>query len=260
VTGRTPPLVLVAHGSRDLRAAATVDRLVSRTRRARPGIAVSAAHLDHTAPHPRDALAHLAASGCREVVVLPLLLTAAYHSRVDLPAVLAQARVSHPELVVRYGSTLGPHPLLLDGLERRLRGAGVVPGDRRTGVVLAGAGSSDPAATAAVAALAGRWARRGWFGVRAAFASATGPRPDEAVADLRRAGAPRVAVASYVLADGMLPDRIRDGARAAGAEAVSRPLGAGSEVVRVVLDRYDEARDARCTADSPGYRHLHAAG
>ena len=49
----TPPLVLVAHGSRDPRAADTVARLVVRTRRARPGLDVRAAFLDHTLPHPR---------------------------------------------------------------------------------------------------------------------------------------------------------------------------------------------------------------
>ncbi|GAA3305573.1 sirohydrochlorin chelatase [Nonomuraea dietziae] len=67
------------------------------------------AYLDHGPPTLAQAL-----HGLREAVVLPLLLTEAYHSRVDLPAALAEARARDSLLRVRYGTTLGPHPLLLD--------------------------------------------------------------------------------------------------------------------------------------------------
>ena len=50
---------------------------------------------------------------------MPLLLTAAYHSKSDIPAQLAAAsdarRAARPRrrLDVRCADTLGPHPLLL---------------------------------------------------------------------------------------------------------------------------------------------------
>ncbi|NUT12613.1 MAG: CbiX/SirB N-terminal domain-containing protein, partial [Nonomuraea sp.] len=101
------PLVAVAHGSRDPRAAATVAALLDRVRLARPDVPVRVAYLDHCAPSIGQAL-----DGLDEAVVLPLLLTEAYHSRVDLPAALNEARARDPRLRVRYGTTLGPHPLL----------------------------------------------------------------------------------------------------------------------------------------------------
>ena len=187
------------------------------------------------------------------VTVLPLLLTAAYHSKTDIPRVLARTGVR-----VRYGKPLGPHPLLLRALERRLPGTAFeIPAE--TGVVLAAAGSSDPEANATIARLAARWqVRTGWFAVRPAYASAAtggqggtaGPDPATAVTRLREAGARRVVVASYLLAPGLFADRIRDGSLAAGAAAVSPALlpwphaaggGAAPEVADVVLDRYTEA-------------------
>ena len=111
-----------------------------------------------------------------------------------------------------YGATLGPHPLLLGALERRLAEAGPAARDpARTGVVLAAAGSSDPDANAAIARLAARWqARTGWFAVRPAYAAAAEPSPAAAVTGLLRAGARRVVVATYLLAPGFFADRIRE--------------------------------------------------
>jgi sirohydrochlorin ferrochelatase len=175
-------------------------------------------------------------------VVVPLLLTAAYHSKADIPAQLAAAAAARPGLDVVCAGTLGPHPLLLAALERRLREAGAGAGDAglgRTGVVLAAAGSSDPAANATIAELAARWAReRGWRAVLPGYASAAGPRPADSVRALRDGGAERVVVATYLLAPGYFADKIRDAALDAGADAVSGVLGAAPEVADVVLDRY----------------------
>jgi sirohydrochlorin ferrochelatase len=142
---------------------------------------------------------------------------------------------------VTYAAPLGPHPLLLRALERRLPAA-ALEDPAEVGVVLAAAGSSDPEANATIAGLAAQWqAETGWFAVRPAYASAAGPTPAQAVAELRQAGARRVVVASYLLAPGLFADRIRATALAAGAAAVSPALGALPEVADVVLDRYIEA-------------------
>jgi sirohydrochlorin ferrochelatase len=250
------PLVAVAHGSRDPRAAATVERLMSRVRahaaaRGLAGLPVRAAYLGHAAPSAGQVLGALPAG---PVVVLPLLLTAAYHSRTDLPAVLRAAatqRAGRPggraggraggDLEISYGDPLGPHPLLIAALERRLAQAGV-PAGPGTSVVLAAAGSSDPGARAAIARLAAQWqAARGWREVVPSYASAAAPTPGAAVAALRAAGARRVVVASYLLAPGRFADQVRDQAVAAGAAAVSAVLGDAPELADVVLTRYAAA-------------------
>jgi len=68
------------------------------------------------------------------------------------------------------------------------------------------------------------------------------------VAGLLRDGAPRVVVATYLLAPGLFADRIRQSALAAGATAVSPALGACTEVADVLLDRFAQAESQRRTA------------
>jgi sirohydrochlorin ferrochelatase len=251
-----PPLIAVAHGSKDPRAAATVSELLdvvaargSMAGEPGGGVDVRAAFLDHCAPSLPQVLGSLGDNDddgrARSAIVVPLLLTAAYHSKSDIPAQLAAAGGARDggALDVRCADTLGPHPLLLAALERRLREAGVAvdsAADRaRTSVVLAAAGSSDPAANATIADLAAGWQRdRGWRAVAPAYASAAGPSPAEAVA---RAGRGPVVVATYLLAPGYFADKIRAGAVEAGASAVSAVLGAAPEVAEVVLARYRAA-------------------
>jgi sirohydrochlorin ferrochelatase len=240
----------------DPRAAATVSELLdvvaargSMAGEPGGGVDVRAAFLDHCAPSLPQVLGSLGDNDddgrARSAIVVPLLLTAAYHSKSDIPAQLAAAGGARDggALDVRSADTLGPHPLLLTALERRLREAGVAvdsAADRaRTSVVLAAAGSSDPAANATIADLAAGWQRdRGWRAVAPAYASAAGPSPAEAVA---RAGRGPVVVATYLLAPGYFADKIRAGAVEAGASAVSAVLGAAPEVAEVVLARYRAA-------------------
>jgi sirohydrochlorin ferrochelatase len=92
-----------------------------------------------------------------------------------------------------------------------------------------------------VADVVAGWTRRfGWHGGSAAFATTTSPTVADAVAALRDSGARRVAVAQWILAPGLLPDRIVRDATAAGAP-VATALGADPGVVRAVLDRYHDA-------------------
>ncbi|MFF3887244.1 sirohydrochlorin chelatase [Streptomyces sp. NPDC001914] len=233
-----PVLVVIAHGSRDPRHAATVHALVRRVRAQRPGLRVETGFLDFNVPSVQGVLNSLAAEGVRDVVALPLLLTRAFHAKSDIPAVLRQAP---SRLRIRQAEVLGPSPLLTAALERRLYEAGLTPADKsRTAVVLASAGSTDPEAIAVIADIAREWRHTGWCAVRPAFASASLPRTEDAVRELRALGCERVAVAPYVLAPGFLPDRIARGAE--GADVLADVLGPAPEVARVLLERYDEAR------------------
>jgi sirohydrochlorin ferrochelatase len=231
------PLIAVAHGSRDPRSAATIHELSDVLRTLAPGMDVRVAFLDLSAPRLADVLAAVHADGHDEVVVVPLLLGSAYHARVDVPGALAWVANRQPRLRIRLADVLGPDPRLESLALRRLAEAGADPADRRLGVVLAGAGSSHQPANAAVHEVAGRWARQTrWSGAVAAFAAAAQPDVPAAVSSLRAAGARRIAVGSWFLAPGLLPDRVRHSAPDA---LMAEPLGADPAVARVVLDRYD---------------------
>jgi sirohydrochlorin ferrochelatase len=246
-----PVLLVIAHGSRDPRHAATVHALTRRVRSLRPGLRVETGFLDFNAPSVPQVLERLAAEGVRDVVALPLLLTRAFHAKADIPAVLHEASARLPRLAIRQADVLGPSPLLLDALERRLYEAGLTPGDKpSTGLVLASAGSTDPEAIAVIAEIARELRHTGWCAVRPAFASASLPRTEDAVAALRADGVRHVAVAPYVIAPGFLPDRILRGAREARAEVVSEVLGSTPEIARLLLRRWVDA----CELDTAARR------
>jgi sirohydrochlorin ferrochelatase len=233
-----PVLIGVAHGSRDPRAAATITALLNRVAARLPGVDIRSAYLGHATPSLPRVLQTARTED--DVTVLPLLLTDAYHSKVDIPRLLPRS--------VRYGGTLGPDPLLLQALGRRLAQAGVTPGPD-TAVVLAAAGTSDPAANAMTGRLAARWQRAaGWRAVVPAFASAASPTPAQAVAALRESGSENIVVATYLLAPGFFADRIRDTSLAAGAAAVAPVLGDAPEVADVLVERFLTARPARRAA------------
>lgn len=226
--GAGPVLLAVAHGSRDPAAQACVGALADRVERVAGGVGVRVAFVQHARPLLAEALPGATAEvGADRVIVVPLLLSTGYHLTVDIAAAARQAGS-------RVASPLGPDARLVPALAGRLAEAGVPDG---TPVVLAAAGSSDPAAAAdarrQASLLAGRWRAP----VVAAFASAAAPTVDEAVADLAaRTGRP-VAVATYLLAPGLFHDRVRR----SGAAWTSGPLGDHPAVARLVADRFRAA-------------------
>jgi sirohydrochlorin ferrochelatase len=125
---------------------------------------------------------------------------------------------------------------------RRLAEVGVTPGEAQVGVVLAAAGSSQPPANDAVAAVASRLARHTGWQVIPAFASATAPTVPDALATLHAAGARRAAVALWFLAPGLLPDKVTRLAQGAAPHALlAAPLGADDAVAALIAHRYDTA-------------------
>ncbi|MFI5889154.1 sirohydrochlorin chelatase [Actinoplanes sp. NPDC051513] len=239
-------VVLVAHGSRDPRGAAATSALARAVRRSRPAWDVHVAYLDHAGPRPLDVLASLPG---RRAVVVPLLLTKAYHGRVDIPAVLAAA--SDLPITVTLADVLGPAAsfpapevpsLLLDGLVRRLRACGPSGAvSALDAVVLAAAGTRDPAARATVEWAADALSARLSLPCAVAYASAAPPLPGAAVDLLRASGARRIGVASYFLAPGYLYDLAARSALEAGAVAVAEPLSDAPELARLVAVRVDES-------------------
>lgn len=247
------PLVAVAHGSRDPRSAATIHALMDVVRAKRPDLDVRVAFLDLSAPRVGDVLGAVHGDGHSEAVVVPLLLGRAFHARVDVPAAVADAERRYPRFRVHVADVLGPDRRLAAAAWRRLLAAGADPADPELGVVLAGAGSSHAPANRLVADVAERWrGNTSWPGTVAAFAAAAEPDVPAAIKTLRAQGAVRIAVASWFLAPGLLPDRITDLAREHAADPlIAEPMADDPGVADLVLQRYAETL-------APAYLHVPA--
>ncbi|MGO2113107.1 MAG: sirohydrochlorin chelatase [Pseudoclavibacter sp.] len=233
-TAPPPALLAVSHGTSSPAGQAAVASLVEAVAGRLPGVDVRLGHVD--VQHP-DVAESLDALGDRAVVVVPLLLSAGYHVRVDL------ARETGHRRGVAVARAMGPDARLAMALASRLEAAGGLPGDA---IVLAVAGSSDGRANDDCVRMAGMLGERLGRDVTVGFLSAAEPRLDAAVARARAqqpAGSTRVAVATYLLAPGYfhaLAARL-----AAGGDLVAPPLlGADApagELVDLVIERYRDA-------------------
>ena len=233
-----PALVALAHGSRDPRSAASINALVAEVRSLRPDLKIERAFLDLAKPTLDTTVDRLSRKH-DEIVVVPLLLTDAFHAKVDVPSAVAATQARHPDVRIRATPILGLEPRFLEVLDLRMREALKSARARELdALVLAAAGSSDPLANQSVARLARLWGSHHKLPVTAAFASSAPPATGEAVRAFRKEGRRHIAVASLFLAPGFLPDRAAELALEAGAVAVSEPLGAHPEIARTVLARY----------------------
>ncbi|EGX58291.1 hypothetical protein SZN_18566 [Streptomyces zinciresistens K42] len=237
-----PALVVVAHGSRDPRALATVRALLDAVRALRPGLPVHLGHIELNEPLLPDTLAAL---GTREAVLVPLLLSRGYHIKRDIPEIAAASRVR-----ARVAGALGPHPLLVEALSARLAEAGWrtrADGPGRRAVVLAAAGSRDPESKLDTARTARLLAARLGVPVVPAYAATAAPTVPDALRALAGRGRTEVAVASYFTAPGRFATEC---ARAAPGVAAA-PLGAHPAMAHLLLHRYDRTAAARPTATTP---------
>jgi sirohydrochlorin ferrochelatase len=223
--------LLVAHGTRNPLGVTMIGDLAA----AVAGILdelVRVGFVDVLGPTPAEVLGTLRDE---PTVVVPALLSSGYHVRVDVPRYVAES--GHQRVTVT--RPLGPSPELARALLCRLLDAGWRRDDH---VVLVAAGTRDPRGrgelrhtAAALSALVGH---RVSIAFAAPCRDGSGyPSVPEVVDSARQSGARRVALASYLLADGLFQGRLYE----AGADVVSAPLGLHPAVIRLACRRRREA-------------------
>jgi sirohydrochlorin ferrochelatase len=219
-------LVLVAHGTRKQRGVAMVGDLAQQVS-ATLGQAVHVSFVDVLGPTPSEVVASMSGP----TIMVPAFLSRGYHVTTDLPAHVEAS--GHPNVTVT--EALGPGPQLVRVLADRL----VESGWRRDdSVILAAAGTSDPAAQRDLHMMATWLSATTGSRVELGFAAIGTPRVADAVAALRRRQKGRIVVASYLLSEGLFQDRLR----ASGADVVTEPLGTHPGLVRLIASRFSRAR------------------
>jgi sirohydrochlorin ferrochelatase/(2Fe-2S) ferredoxin len=244
-------VLLVGHGSRREKSNEQV-RTLAADLESRLGLPVDAGFLELAKPSIPDAIAGLAATVSR-ISVVQLSLFAASHVKNDVPLAVQRARNEHPGVAIRNGAHLGVHPALVDLLDDRAAAVeGELGVDRETddvAVVLCARGSSDPDANSDAHKLARLlYEGREFDRVETAFVGITEPRLEEALDAAAKHRPDAVVVLPYMLGDGVLTGRIREGAAEFDDEypyvdaAAGDPLGTDSRLLDVLGDRWQEAR------------------
>ena len=239
-----PALVLTAHGSVDPRAAANTHAVADQIRLLRSNLDVRVAFCEKSTPNLHDVLT----AGVGPAVVTPLLLANAYHARVDIPEIIAEAQAGSAHADILRADTLGEDPRLVQVMRQRLVELDIDIDRDDTGVLVVAVGSSHAEANAGTATLADAIAHgTRWAGVRVAYATGPTPSVADGIAELRHLGARQIALAPWFIAGGRITDRVAAIAAAEGI-AMAEPLGAHPLLAETLLDRFDRAIAQRLAA------------
>ncbi|GAA1976447.1 sirohydrochlorin chelatase [Microbacterium pumilum] len=225
-----PALLAISHGTASQAGQSAIRRLADAVAERLADVTVRLGHVDVQQPDVAASLDALPAG--KPVVIVPLLLSAGYHVRVDLRK---QSAGREGVVIAR---ALGPDARLVEVLLQRLGALGMHDTD---GVVLAVAGSSDERANDDCRAVGAMLAEALSREVTVGFLAAAEPRLGAAVGSAR-GNAARVVVANYLLAPGYFHDLA---VRIAAGSPVARPLLDDDEppsvLVDIVVDRYRAA-------------------
>jgi sirohydrochlorin cobaltochelatase len=88
--------------------------VAQRIRSRHPGTPVRCAFLELQQSGLADAAADLADSGTRQITVVPMFLGAGRHAREDLPLLLEEVRLAHPDITFVLQAAVGEDPRVLD--------------------------------------------------------------------------------------------------------------------------------------------------
>ncbi|MBF0154174.1 MAG: sirohydrochlorin chelatase [Magnetococcales bacterium] len=204
-------ILLVGHGSRAAEGNAEVVAFAQYWGKRHPGARIEVCFIEFADPLIPAGLEQAARNADR-VLVIPLILNAAGHVKMEIPEFLTTARQRFPQVELRYARPLGAEENILKLLRLRLHAAMAdmdMPDPLTTGVILLARGSSDMGANAEVARMA-RWlyetTAHEW--VDYAFTGVTDPRLERMVQRQMRLGAMQVVVLPYYLFTGRLIHRI----------------------------------------------------
>lgn len=118
-------LLLVDHGSTKAESNAQLLSLCELLQSYCPGVVVAGAHMELATPSVSEQVSALAARGVVELTVVPYFLAPGRHAREDIPRLLQEAVVSHPQIQVHVGECLGIDDLLAQLVLKRARAAGL---------------------------------------------------------------------------------------------------------------------------------------
>ena len=205
-------LLIAAHGSRNRDGNQEILTFAEQWRERHPDKLIQVCFIEHADVLLEEGLDR-AAQGARRVLTIPLILNAAGHVKMELPAAVDAARTRHPDVDFALTRHLGMGREILDVLQSeldRLMRELAVPDPQTTGVVLLGRGSSDAGANGELARMA-RWVfeDNDHELVDLAFTGITWPRLETVVARQVKLGMTQLCIVPVYLFTGVLIERIK---------------------------------------------------
>lgn len=205
-------ILLVGHGSRNPAGNHEIEQFSDIWRKRHPKWNIEVCFIEFADVMLDQGLDNAARHGQR-VIVVPLILNAAGHVKMEIPEHIEEARERHPKIGFVYAPHLGACDPILNILKRRLKKAMNqldMPDPKTTGIILLGRGSSDRMANGELAKMA-RWLQEEGDHelVDIAFTGITYPRIESVAQRHSKLGMTQIVVLPYYLFTGTLIERIK---------------------------------------------------
>ncbi|MCP4933289.1 MAG: sirohydrochlorin chelatase [bacterium] len=208
----TTAVLLVGHGSRVAAGNEEIEKFTNIWQARNPSWKIELCFIEFEPITVDMGLAN-ATHGADRVIVVPLILNAAGHVKMEIPYHIEKARKQYPNVEFVYARHLGANDKLLAILKRNLRKAMMeldMPDPKTTGVILLGRGSSDRVANGENAKLSRYLFEESQHElVDPAFTGISFPRLETAVQRQVKLGMMQIAVLPYYLFSGTLMERIK---------------------------------------------------
>ncbi len=206
-------VLFVGHGSKDREGNDEVRTFVESVLPELDVPIIETCFLEFERPTLMQGLETCVQRGASEVVVIPMMLFAAGHAKIHIPAAIDEIKEKYPQVKFTYGRPIGIHEEVLSILVSRLQESGLDLDnpDPDMAVLLVGRGSSDPDANSDLFKMSRLFWEKGKVKlVEPAFMGVTAPLVDEGVDRCVRLGAKHVVVLPYFLFTGVLIKRMEE--------------------------------------------------
>ncbi|WP_081957314.1 precorrin-3B C(17)-methyltransferase [Paenibacillus sp. FSL R7-0273] len=265
-------ILLVGHGSRVEAGNEELRGFTARLAARRPGLNIETCFIELSAPSIAEGIERCVAGGAAEIYVVPIILFAAGHSKLDIPMAIDRAKMKYPEVQFAYGRPVGVQEraadIVLDrineavpaGPENTLRSAPVPAED--TVVLMMGRGGSDPDANSDFYKLSRLlWERTAYKSVESCFIAITKPSLDEGLERCLALGARKIIVQPYLLFTGVLMQQFTERVTAFAAAHPGIEVELGSYIGNhplledMLTDRMDEVLNGQSFANCDNCRY-----
>lgn len=204
-------VLFVGHGSRDPHGNDEVRAFVQSVVETLNQPIAETCFLEFERPNIADGMEICIKKGATRVVVIPIILFAAGHAKIHIPAAIDEAKLKYPLVQFIYGRPIGIHDKVLDILTSRTGDAGIEKSAELddTAILVVGRGSSDPDANSDLFKISRLlWEKMKVKWVETAFIGVTSPLIEEGMDKCIKLGARHVVVVPYFLFTGILINRM----------------------------------------------------
>ncbi|MNB75811.1 Sirohydrochlorin cobaltochelatase [compost metagenome] len=265
-------ILLVGHGSRVEAGNEELLGFTARLAASRPELNIETCFIELASPSIAEGIERCVAGGAKAVYVVPIILFAAGHSKLDIPMAIDRAKKKYPGVEFVYGRPVGVQEraadIVLDrikeavpaALENKVPGAPVPAED--SVVLMMGRGGSDPDANSDFYKLCRLlWEKTAYKSVESCFIAITRPSLDEGLERCLALGARKIIVQPYLLFTGVLMQQFTDRVTAFAAAhpeievELGGYIGTHPLLAEMLNGRIDEVLNGRSFANCDNCRY-----